>query len=252
MDIIIREDERIDDLQYKGLRLIQKKEGFCFGVDAVLAANFADVKEGANVIDLGTGTGIIPILIAGKTRAKSIVGLEIQEEMVLMARRSVAMNNLEDRVSIVCGDIKKSVELFGKARFDVVVTNPPYMNCGGGLLNKSDTLTVSRHEILCTLEDVVSAAGSLLAPGGQFVMVHRPDRLADIIWFMRKYSVEPKYMRFVHPSPYKKANLVLVKGARQGRPQLKMLDPLYVYDEKGKFSKEINEIYCRKEAGIEE
>lgn len=247
LNIQLMEDERIDDLQYKGLKIIQKDKAFRFGLDAVLLANFADVKKGNSVIDLGTGTGIISILLAGKTEASSIVGLEIQEDMAEMAGRSVKMNCLEDRVKIVCGDIKESVNLFGASSFDVVVTNPPYMNRGGGIINLSDTKAISRHEILCTLEDVIKSASKLLVPGGQFAMVHRPDRLADIIWLMRNYSIEPKYIRFVHPSPYKKPNLILIKGSRQGRPQLKMLDPLYVYDENGKYSKEINEIYCRYE-----
>ncbi|MFZ5985587.1 MAG: tRNA1(Val) (adenine(37)-N6)-methyltransferase [Bacillota bacterium] len=252
MDIKLKENERIDDLQYKGLKLIQKEDGFCFGLDAVLLANFADVKKDDNVIDLGTGTGIVALLIAGKTKAKSVTGLEIQDEMAEMAGRSVEMNNLGGRVRIVRGDIKESVNLFGASKFNVVVSNPPYMNQGGGLLNVSDTKAVSRHEILCTLEDVIKASDRLLVPGGQFAMVHRPDRLVDIIWLMRKYSIEPKYIRFVHPSPYKKANLLLIKGARQGRPQLKMMEPLYVYDETGKYSREINEIYCREVSGIEQ
>jgi tRNA1(Val) A37 N6-methylase TrmN6 len=251
LNINLYDDERIDDLQYKGLKLIQKKGGFCFGLDAVLVANFADVKKGDSVIDLGTGTGIIPILIAGKTEATAVIGLEIQNEMADMAKRSVEMNSLGDRVRIVSGDIKNSVENFGASSFNVVVTNPPYMNHGGGLLNTSDTKAISRHEILCTLEDVIKASGRLLIPGGQFAMVHRPDRLADIVWLMRKYEIEPKYLRFVYPSPYKKANLLLIKGSRQGRPQLKMMEPLYVYDEKGNFSKEINEIYCREVEDIE-
>lgn len=252
MDIKLKENERIDDLQYKGLKLIQKEDGFCFGLDAVLLANFADVKKDDSVIDLGTGTGIVTLLIAGKTKAKSVTGLEIQDEMAEMAGRSVEMNNLGGRVRIVRGDIKESVDLFGASKFNVVVSNPPYMSQGGGLLNASDTKAVSRHEILCTLEDVIKASGRLLVPGGQFAMVHRPDRLVDIIWLMRKYSIEPKYIRFVHPSPYKKANLLLIKGARQGRPQLKMMEPLYVYDETGKYSREINEIYCREVSGIEQ
>jgi len=247
LDIQLMEDETIDDLQYKGLKIIQKSKAFRFGLDAVLLANFADVKKGNSAIDLGTGTGIIPILLAGKTEASSIVGLEIQEDIAEMASRSVKMNCLEDRVKIVCGDIKDSVNLFGASSFDVVVTNPPYMNRGGGIINLSDTKAISRHEILCTLEDVIKSASKLLVPGGQFAMVHRPDRLADIIWLMRNYSLEPKYIRFVHPSPYKKPNLILIKGSRQGRPQLKMLDPLYVYDENGNYSKEINEIYCRNQ-----
>ncbi len=239
-------NEKIDDLQYKGLKLIQKDKAFRFGLDAVLLANFTDVKKGNSVIDLGTGTGIISILLAGKTEATSIVGLEIQEEIAEMAGRSVIMNCLEDRVKIVCGDIKDSVSLFGASSFDVVVSNPPYMNQGGGIINMSNTKAIARHEILCSLEDVIRSASKLLVPGGQFAMVHRPDRLADIIWLMRNFSIEPKYIRFVHPSPYKKANLILIKGTRQGRPQLKMMEPLYVYDEEGKYSKEINEIYCRE------
>jgi len=251
LEVKLNENERIDDLQCKGLKIIQKKAGFCFGLDAVLLANFADIKKGDTVIDLGTGTGIIAILIAGKTEAKSIIGLEIQEEMAEMAQRSVKLNNLEDRVKIVCGDIKNSVEMFGASKFDVVVTNPPYMNQGGGLLNISDTKAISRHEIKCTLEDVIKASSKLLVPGGQFAMVHRPDRLVDIIWLMRKYSIEPKYLQFVHPYPRKKANLILIKGARQGRVQLKMLEPLYVYDENGNYSKEIDNIYGREVRNIE-
>lgn len=247
----INDDERIDDLQYKGLRLIQKRDGFCFGVDAVLLANFADVRKNAAVIDLGTGTGIIPVLLAGKTEAKSITGLEIQAEMAEMAGRSIELNSLGDRVKILCGDLKNSPELFGACSFDVVVTNPPYMNAGGGLVNPSDTKAVSRHEILCTLEDVIRASARLLIPGGQLAMVHRPERLVDIVWLMRSYKIEPKVLRLVHPSPYKKSNLLLIKGSKGGNPQLKMLDPLYVYDDKGKFSREINEIYCREEKEIE-
>ncbi len=251
MEIKLYENERIDDLQCKGLKIIQKKDGFCFGLDAVLLANFADIKKGDAVIDLGTGTGIISILIAGKTEAKSVTGLEIQEEMAEMAQRSVELNNIGDRVKIVCGDIKNSVEMFGASKFNVVVTNPPYMNQGGGLLNISDTKAISRHEIKCTLEDVIKASSKLLVPGGQFAMVHRPDRLVDIVWLMRKYSIEPKYLQFVHPAPHKKANLLLIKGARQGGVQLKMMEPLYVYDENGNYSKEIDNIYGREVRNIE-
>ncbi len=245
MDIALQENERIDDLQYKGLKLIQKKDGFCFGVDAVLLANFADVKKDDEVIDLGTGTGIIPILLAGKTKANSIVGLEIQPNMAEMAVRSAVLNNLQKKVIIECGDIKESVKSFGASKFNVVVSNPPYMSNGGGIINLSDMKAISRHEIMCNLEDVISAGSKLLIPGGQFAMVHRPERLVDIIFLMRSYSLEPKFIRFVHPAPYKKANLLLIKGIRGGRAQLKMMKPLYVYDENGEYSKEINEIYCR-------
>ncbi|MDP4093031.1 MAG: tRNA1(Val) (adenine(37)-N6)-methyltransferase [Bacillota bacterium] len=245
MEVHINDNERIDDLQYKGLRLIQKTDAFCFGVDAVLLANYADVKKQNEVIDLGTGTGIIPVLLAGKTQAKRIIGLEIQESMAEMAKRSVELNQLDDRVQIVEGDIKKAVEMFGAARFNVVVSNPPYIEAKGGLINPSDTKAVSRHEILCTLEDVVRISSKLLVTGGQLAMVHKPERLADIVFLMRNYGMEPKYIRFVHPSPYKKANLMLIKGSRGGNRQLKMEPPLYVYDENGNYSDEINRIYCR-------
>lgn len=245
MDIQLKQNERIDDLQYKGLKLIQNTQGFCFGVDAVLLSNFADVKKGARVIDLGTGTGIIAVLIAGKTEAESVFGLEIQENMAEMASRSVQLNNLTSRVRMVHGDIKESVDLFGAAQFDVVVSNPPYMNSGGGLVNPADMKAVSRHELLCTLEDVIKSSSRLLKPGGQFAMVHRPDRLVDIVYLMRSHKIEPKYIRFVHPSPYKKPNLLLIKGTRGGNPQLKMMNPLYVYDENGNYSEEIDRIYDR-------
>jgi tRNA1Val (adenine37-N6)-methyltransferase len=245
LNIELMDNERIDDLQYKGLKLIQKKDGFCFGVDAVLLANFADIKKGDRVIDLGTGTGIISVLLAGKTEAEKVTGLEIQPQVAEMAERSIKLNNLESRVNIVCGDIKNTVQHFGASSFDAVVTNPPYMNNGGGLVNPTDSLAIARHEIMCTLEDVIKASSKLLKPGGRFAMVHRPDRLVDIIFLMRTCGIEPKFIRFVHPSPYKKANILLIKGTRGGKPQLKMMEPLYVYDEKGDFSKEIDEIYNR-------
>jgi tRNA1(Val) A37 N6-methylase TrmN6 len=247
VDIIINDNEVIDDLQYKGLKIIQKKDGFKFGIDAVILSNFLDVKKSDDIIDLGTGTGIIPILLAGKTEAKSIIGLEIQADMAEMANRSVILNSQNDRVKIVCGDIKESIERFGNSTFNCVVTNPPYMSVGRGLVNPSDTKSIARHEILCTLEDIIRLSSRLLVPGGQFAMVHRPQRLVDILFLMRQYKIEPKFLRFVHPSPYKRANLVLVKGFRGGNPELKMLEPLYVYDESGKYSKEIDEIYQRGE-----
>lgn len=248
MDVELLSGERIDDLQYKGLQLIQKQEGFRFGVDAVLLANFADVRRGDRVIDLGTGTGIIAVLLAGKTQAGSVTGLEIQPEMAEMASRSIALNKLEDRVRIINGDIKNAVKEFGASSFQVVVTNPPYIDKGCGLLNPLSTKAVSRHEILCSLEDVIAASGKLLAPGGQLAMVHRPERLVDIFCLMRNHSIEPKYIRFVHPYPGKAPNLVLVKGTRGGNRQMKVLDPLYVYNNDGSYSDEINKIYCRAEA----
>lgn len=245
MDISIYGNERLDDLQYNGLKLLQKKDGFCFGVDAVLLSHFAKVDKNSTVIDLGTGTGIIAVLLAAKKEPRKVTGLEIQQEMAEMAARSVKLNGLEDRVEIVQGDIREAVRLFGASSFDAVVSNPPYMGRGGGLLNPDDMKAVARHEILCTLEDVVSSASKLLRPGGKFSMVHRPQRLVDIIFNMRNNSIEPKHLRFVHPSPGKKPNLLLISGTRSGNPELKVQEPLYIYDNDGNYSKEIDEIYAR-------
>jgi tRNA1Val (adenine37-N6)-methyltransferase len=249
LEVILKSNERIDDLQYKGLRLIQKTDGFCFGVDAVLLSHFAQVPKGGSVIDLGTGTGIIAVLLAAKKSPGKVVGLEIQPEIAEMAARSIELNELGERVSIVQGDIRDAVGMFGASSFDAVTSNPPYMTKGGGLLNPADSKAISRHEILCTLDDVVSAAGKLLKPGGKFSMVHRPQRLADIICTMRENSIEPKLMRFVHPSPGRKPNLILICGTKNGNPELRVQEPLYVYDSSGSYSKEIDDIYNRDSVG---
>lgn len=247
----INEKERIDDLQLNGLRLIQNVEKFCFGVDAVLLSDFADIKKNYRVLDIGTGTGIIPILLAGKTQAKSIVGLEIQESMAEMANRSVILNELQKRVQIVHGDIKKYKEYFTKSSFDLVVSNPPYTNKGCGLVNPHDSKAISRHEILCSLEDVVCSAAALLKSGGQLAMVHRPERLADVICSMRNNGIEPKYLRFIHPKPHKKPNMILIKGNRGGKPELKVQEPLYVYNADGTYSDDIHKIYGREVTKID-
>lgn len=241
----LQENERLDDLQCKGLKLIQKKDGFRFGADAVLLADFADVRKGDRVIDLGSGTGIIAVLVSAKKSPASVTGLEIQPEIAEMSARSIELNGIGDKVRMVCGDLRESVKLFGASSFEAVVTNPPYMNRGGGLVNPSDTKAISRHEILCTLEDVISAGSRLLTAGGRLSMVHRPERLADIICLMRANALEPKYLRFVHPLPGKKPNMILINGVRNGRPMLKVLEPLYVYDSVGNYSEEINRIYGR-------
>lgn len=245
MEVQIKQNERIDDLQYKGLKIIQNTEGFCFGVDAVLLANFAEIKKGQRVIDLGTGTGIIPILIAGKTQAREIVGMEIQNEVAEMAGRSILLNDIESRVKIVNNDLKESVDLFGRESFDVVTTNPPYKHSGSGIINPEDIRAISRHEIKCTLEDVISISSKLLKNGGRMFMVHRPERIVDIIYLMRSYRIEPKRLRFVHPYPGKKPNLLLIEGLKYGNAFLNFMDPLYVYDGQGNYTKEINEIYGR-------
>ena len=242
-NVICGEDERIDDLQRNGYRIIQKKKGFCFGMDAVLLSGFAQVKEGEVAVDLGTGTGIIPILLEAKTNGKHFTGLEIQEEVAEMAGRSVRLNQLEDRVDIVRGDIKEASRLFGKASFDVVTSNPPYMNDNHGLKNPDLPKAIARHEVFCTLDDVCREASLLLKSGGRFYMVHRPFRLAEIMSKMVEYKIEPKRMRLVYPYIDKEPNMVLIEGLRGGKSRVTMEKPLIVYKEQGVYTDEIYDIY---------
>ena len=237
------EDERIDDLQRNGYRIIQKKKGFCFGMDAVLLSGFAQVKEGEVAVDLGTGTGIIPILLEAKTKGKHFTGLEIQEEVAEMAGRSVRLNQLENRVDIVRGDIKEASRLFGKASFDVVTSNPPYMNDNHGLKNPELPKAIARHEVFCTLDDVCREASLLLKSGGRFYMVHRPHRLAEIITALKTYKLEPKRMKLVHPFVDKEANMVLIEAVRGGRSMMKVEAPNIVYREPGVYTREIYDVY---------
>ena len=240
---LLKEHERIDDLQRNGYKIIQDPCRFCFGMDAVLLSGFARADKGDHVIDLGTGTGIIPILMEAKTEASHLIGLEIQEESADMARRSVALNNLESKIEIVTGDIKQAVELFGKSTMDVVTSNPPYMIGQHGLKNPDSEKAIARHEVLCTLEDVVKAAATLLKPGGNFFMVHRPFRLAEIMTCLSKYKLEPKRMRLVYPFVDKEPNMVLIEANRGGRSRLTVEKPLIVYKEQGVYTDEIYEVY---------
>lgn len=242
---MIFEDECLDDLQLDGLHLIQKKNGFKFGIDAVLLSDFAKDAPSKRTLDLCTGTGIVPILLSAKTKTPEIHGLEIQESICDMAKRSVEYNQLSGRVFITGGDLKYACEIYGKASFDKITCNPPYMECGKGIINSTDSLTVSRHEIKCTLEDVIRISSHLLIQHGRFFMVHRPSRLADIICYMREYKIEPKRLRFIHPCAEKAANLILIEGIRCGGRELKMLPPLYVYNTDGTYTDEINRIYGR-------
>ena len=216
MIINLKEHERIDELHRNGYRIIQKENGFCFGMDAVLLSGFADVRPGEKALDLGTGTGIIPILLEAKTKGEHFTGLEIQEEMADMASRSVELNGLKDRIDIIRGDIKEAGLIFGGASFDVVTTNPPYMNDCHGLKNPDEAKAIARHEVLCTLEDVVREGTRVLKPGGRFYMVHRPRRLIEILQTMKQYGLEPKRMKFVHPYKEREANMVLIEAVRGG------------------------------------
>ena len=241
--IDLKPGERLDDLQRNGYRIIQDPDKFFFGMDAVLLSGFASAPDGGRVLDLGTGTGIIPILMAAKTGAKELVGLEIQPESAEMANRSVILNDLEEKVKIVEGDIKEAGELFEAASFDVVTSNPPYMIGGHGLQNPDGPKAIARHEVLCDLEDVVKAAARCLKPGGKFYMVHRPFRLAEIMVVMNRYKLEPKRMRLVYPFIDKEPSMVLIEGARGGKSRITVEPPLIIYESQHKYTKEIYDIY---------
>lgn len=243
MEILLKETERIDDLQLKNLKIIQDTEGFCFGIDAVLLGNYAEVKRNAKVVDLGTGTGIIPLIIYGKNKPSKIYAVEVQPEVAEMAKRTMKLNKIENEIEIVESNLKEVTKILGKGQYDVVTTNPPYMPSGAGEQNPEDKKAISRHEVLCTLEDVIKTAAELLNTSGKFFMVHRPQRLVDILTLMRTYDIEPKSIRFIHPYSNKKPNLLLIKGIKGGMAELKMEDPLYVYNEDGTYTAEIHQIY---------
>lgn len=235
--------ERLDELHRNGYFIIQNPDRFCFGMDAVLLSGFANVKPNELAIDLGTGNGIIPILLEAKTCGRHFTGLEIQPENVDMARRSVALNHLEDKISILLGDIRDASQRFGASSFHVVTTNPPYMTGSHGLTNENRAKAVARHEILCTLTDVIRESARLLVPGGRFYMVHRPFRLAEIMCVMSSFGIEPKRMKLVYPFVNKEPNMVLIEGLRGGKPRITVEKPLIVYERPGVYTQEIYDIY---------
>ncbi|MCD2348383.1 tRNA1(Val) (adenine(37)-N6)-methyltransferase [Clostridium guangxiense] len=242
---LIKDDETLDDLQINGIKVIQKKNAFRFGVDAVLLANYAKIKKRARVVDLCSGTGIIPFIIAGKTEASSITGLEIQDELVSMANRTVKYNNFEDKIDFMHGDLKDVELIKGIKKADIVTVNPPYKLYNSGIINKNDNNAISRHEICCKLEDVISACRIILKDNGKLFMVHRPERIADVLCIMRKYKIEPKSIRMVHPSVKKAPNIMLVEGQRDGGRFLRWEEPLYIHNEDGSYTEEIEKIYGR-------
>ena len=243
----LKENERIDDLEFEDLKIIQNTKGFCFGIDSVLLSDFAkNIKKNSTIVDLGTGTGIISILLSKKTEAKKIYGIELQEEVCDMVSRSVLLNNLQDKIEIINKNIKNISDTLGINVCDVVVTNPPYKKYGTGLLNEDDSKIISRHEKECTLEDVIKQSFKILKDKGLFYMVHRPDRLVDIIYLMRKYKIEPKEIRIVYSNIKSKAVLVLIKGIKNAGEELKVLSPLYIYNEDGTYTDEVLKIYNKK------
>ena len=243
----LNKNERIDDLEFKGYKIIQNSEGFCFGIDAVLLSDFAkNLKKNSKVVDLGTGTGILPILLSGKAQVKNIFGVEVQKEVADMAKRSVELNLLQDKIKIINDNILNLEKLYGKESFDVVVTNPPYKKLNTGLQNENEKKLISRHEITANLEDFIKVSKNILKDKGEFYMVHRPERLVDILYLMRKYKIEPKQIRFVSPNVNKEPNLVLIKGRKNANEFLKFEKNLFVYNEDGSYTDEILEIYNKK------
>lgn len=241
--VLLKEGERLDDLQRNNLRIIQHPDKFCFGIDAVLLSSFVHTPKNGQVLDLGTGTGIIPILLSAKTNAAHFDALEIQAESADMARRSVIYNHLEETISIIEGDIKRASALLGKCRYDTITTNPPYMNNNHGLKNPDLPRAIARHELLCTLEDLLRESYQLLKPKGRFFMIHRPFRLAEILTMMTKYRLEPKRLQFVHPYLDREPNMVLIEGVRDGNSMVKVEPPLIVYQSSGKYTKEVSDLY---------
>lgn len=247
MTINLKPNERLDDLQRNGYYIIQDPKRFCFGMDAVLLSEFATVKEHERVIDLGTGTGVIPLLLEARTKGDHFVGLEIQEDSADMARRSIAYNHLEEKIEIVTGDIKDASKQFGASSFDIVITNPPYMTNCHGLVNPDQAKAIARHEILCSLDDVVREASRLLNTAGRFYMVHRPFRLAEIFAKMQEYKLEPKRMRLVYPYVDKEPNMVLIEGIKGGKSRITVEKPLIVYKSPHVYEDEIYHIYGKEQ-----
>ena len=242
--IELKENEVIDDLEFENLKIIQNNKWFKYGIDSVLLSDFAKkIKKNTKVLDIGTGTGIISILLAKKTEAKEIVGIEIQEDVADMAKRSVELNNLQNKVKIINDNILNIENYFPNEYFDNIVTNPPYQKNNSGLKNENEKQLISRHEVKCSLEDIINKAFKLLRDNGNFYMIHRPERLVDILYLMRKSRLEPKEIRFVHPKAKEKPNLVLIKGVKYSGKFLKVLEPLIVYEENGEYTDEILKIY---------
>ena len=240
----LKDNERIDDLEYKGLKIIQNKSGFCFGIDSVLLSDYAkNIKKDGLVIDIGTGTGIVSLLLCKKTELKKIYGIELQEEVAEMAKRSIKLNSLEDKFEIINKNIKYIFEVLEPNKYDAIVTNPPYKKLDTGLKSIDKKQLISRHEVECTLEDILEKSYKLLKSNGEFYMVHRAERLVDIMYYLRKYKLEPKNIRFVHSKKDEKPNLILIRAVKNAKEFLKIDKPLVIYKDNGEYTDEILKIY---------
>ena len=244
MKVELKENERIDDLEFEDLKIIQNEKGFCFGIDSVLLSDFAkNIKKNSLVLDLGTGTGIIPILLCGKTKLSKVIGVEIQEEVSDMAKRSSLLNNLQNRFIVLNENILNLNKLYDNQTFDVIVTNPPYKKKDTGIINEDKRKIISRHEITANLEDFIKVSRDLLKDKGEFYMIHRPERLVDILSLLRNYKIEPKEIRLVYSNENKEPKLVLIKAIKNAKSFLKINKNLYIYDKEGNYTDEILEIY---------
>jgi len=244
MEVILKDNERIDDLQLDNLKIIQNKDGFCFGIDAVLLSDFAkDIRNNSKVLDLGTGTGIIGILLCAKTKLSKIYGIDVQKNVCDMALRSIKLNNLENKFEIINTNVKDLKNIFEESSFDAIVSNPPYKKDNSGLKNESETKLISRHEITASLEDFISISSKLLKNNGSIYMVHRPERLSDLFYLLKKYNLEPKKLRLVQSYQDSKPKLILVKAIKNAKSFLNIEEPLIIYNKDGSYTDEIFKIY---------
>lgn len=244
MEVILKDNERIDDLQLNNLKIIQNKDGFCFGIDAVLLSDFAkEIPTNSKILDLGTGTGILGILLCAKTKLSKIYGIDIQKDVCDMASRSIKLNNLENRFEIINKNIKDLKDIFEENSFDAIVSNPPYKKDNSGIKNESKTKLISRHEITASLENFVSISSKLLKNNGSIYMVHRPERLSDLFFLLKKYNLEPKKLRFVQSYFDSKPKLILVKATKNAKSFLNVEQPLIIYNKDGSYTDETLKIY---------
>ena len=243
----VKENERIDDLEINNLKIIQKKDGFCFGIDSILLSDFAkNIKKNSNVLDLGTGTGILGFLLIAKSNVNKVTGIEIQPEIVDMANRSIVMNKLEDKFEVVNCDIKDLDKRLKIDSYDAIITNPPYKKLNSGKVNDNETKLISRHEVKASLDDFIKISFKMLKDKGALYMVHRAERLVDIMYEMRKNKIEPKRIRCVYSDKNSDSKLVLIEAIKNGKSYIKIDEPLYIYNDDNSYTDEILKIYNKK------